>query len=236
LKVTDKIQVVDHRYPDERTIGHAAGIIQRGGVVIFPTRGLYGMGADAASKQAVERIFTLKGRDKRKPLLLLVADMGSLNTVAVPPAGAGLHLIRTFWPGKVTFIVPARPHLLPALTGGGATIGVRIPGHPVAAALVNAVGRPLTGTSANLSDADGCADVGRLDPALVAGVDGILDAGPLKGGSGSTVVDITGKTPAIVREGAVRASEIMDALDQYQRSILTMQAKLNIQSHLPPEW
>jgi L-threonylcarbamoyladenylate synthase len=208
---------VDPERPDRSIVEKTAGIVVRGGVIIYPTRGLYGLGADALNPAAVKRVFDLKGRDHRKALLVLIADMQCLQQVARPPAGAALHLMRFFWPGKVTFVLPARNDLPPALTGKGLNIGVRIPGHPVAAALVKALGRPLIGTSANLSEAGGCADAKQLDPALVAGVDCVLDAGALEGGAGSSVVDLTGSVPRILRAGAVSAAQIMAAFDRYRR-------------------
>jgi L-threonylcarbamoyladenylate synthase len=215
LKAIDKVWTIDPHRPDRRTIEKVAGIVSMGGVVVFPTRGLYGLGADSQNPQAVKRVFDLKGRDYQKPLLVLIAGLHTLDTVSLLAGGVAVDLMRHFWPGKVTFVIPARKDLSPLLTGGSQKIGVRVPGHPVAAALVGALGRPLTGTSANLSGEAGCTHPDRLDPGLVGDVDGVLDAGPLRGGSGSTVVDICGDVPRILREGAVSASEIMAAFGRY---------------------
>ncbi len=211
---------MDAECPDRLTIDCAAGIMDRGGVIVFPTLGLYGLGADALNPRAVQRIFDLKGRQRNKPLLVMVADMPGLEQAARRPSAAALHLMRHFWPGKVTFVLPARRGLPQALTGGSPKIGVRIPGHPVAAALVKTLGRPITGTSANLAGAGGCSDIKQLAPALAAGVDAILDAGPLTGGKGSSVVDLCGAVPEIIREGAVSAAAILAVFDQYRRSRL----------------
>ncbi len=186
--------------------------------MVFPTHGLYGLGANALDAEAVERVFKLKRRDPSKPLLALIADMTSLRQVALPPDDAARHLMQSFWPGRVTFVIPAQRQTSDALTGGSGKIGVRIPGHPVAAALVAAVGGPVTGTSANLSGAGGCADIKDLASDLIQGADLILDAGPLAGGKGSTVVDMCSDSPVVLREGSVSKEKIMACHGQYLRS------------------
>jgi L-threonylcarbamoyladenylate synthase len=124
----------------------------------------------------------------------------------VPPAGT--RIIERFWPGKITIVFPAAESLPLGLTAGSGKIGIRLPGHPVARALVEAFAGPLTGTSANLSGRSGCRRIGQLPPELLQRIDLVLDAGPLKGGVGSTVVDVTGEVPVILREGEVTRAEI----------------------------
>lgn len=207
---------LDAGRPDSTAIARAADIVRQGGLVILPTRGLYGIGGDAFSPAAVERIFRIKARSAEKAILLLIEDMDAMMQVALPPSAMAIHLMRTFWPGKVTFVLVAHPGLPSALTANSGKIGVRLVAHPVAAALVRAVGGPLTGTSANLSGAGGSASVDQLDSDLLKGVDGVLDVGPLAGGPGSTVVDATGSSPKILREGAVSAQKIMQSYNAFQ--------------------
>lgn len=202
---------------DEQCLHRAAHIIRRGGVVVFPTHGLYGLGANALDGDALERVLRLKRRDRGKPLLSLVADMSALEQVARRPEGAARFLMQCLWPGGVTFVVAAGDKAHDSLTGGGGKIGVRIPGHPVAAALARAAGVPITGTSANLSGAGGCADIKALAPDLIHGADLILDAGPLAGGPGSTVVDICGSVPQVLREGRISEKQIMQCQRLYLR-------------------
>ncbi len=215
MKPIDKIWSVGAREPDEAFIAQAAAMIRRGGLVVFPTRGLYGLGADAFNADAVGRIFDLKGRSADKALLVLIEDVRALTRVAKAPSAMATYLMRHFWPGQVTFVVPARTDLPVGLNAGSGYIGVRWVGHPVAAALIRAVGNPLTGTSANISGTKGCAAVDDLDSNILARVDGVLDAGPLAGGHGSTVVDVTSAAPVVLREGAVAASEIMSCFQRY---------------------
>ena len=129
----------------------------------------------------------------------------------IPPAAGAI--MAAFWPGRVTLVFEARDALPDLLTAQTGKIGVRLPGHPVAAAIVKQVKGPVTGTSANISGRPGCNRLGDMDPPIVEHVDLILDAGPLKGGVGSTVVDVTDEPPRILREGQVTAEQIMGLLN-----------------------
>ncbi|MCK7504913.1 MAG: Sua5/YciO/YrdC/YwlC family protein [Desulfobacterales bacterium] len=111
--------------------------------------------------------------------------------------------MQRFWPGRLTLVLDARPGLPARLTAGTGKIGIRLAAHPVARALAEAVAQPITGTSANLSGGSGCRQIAELDPRIARQVDLILDGGALKGGVGSTVVDVTGETPVVIREGEV---------------------------------
>jgi len=211
LKPIAKIVSVDAARPEADIVGQAVQAIRGGGVVVMPTSGLYGLGSDASDPQAVERIFAIKGREPGKPILVLIDTRDMLATVTRQVSPAAHALMDRFWPGKVTFVLWAAPGLPEGITGGSGKVGVRQVLHPVAAALVRALKRPLTGTSANLAGAGGCADVAHLAPVIIDGVDMVLDAGTLAGGAGSTVVDVTGKTPVLLREGAVTFEEILNA-------------------------
>ncbi len=196
-------------------ISRAAEVIAAGGVVIFPTHGLYGLGADAFNPDAVGRIFRIKGRPPDKPLLVLISDPAELHRLAAATRPVTHYLMRCFWPGGVTFVVPARKDLVAELTGGSHRIGVRQTAHPVAMALVQAVGSPLTGTSANISGSGGCARVSDIDPALIEAVDLVLDCGTLAGGPGSTVVDVSDAAPVILRQGAVEGRQILSCFKRF---------------------
>lgn len=200
--------VVDPLHPDRAAIRQAAALIRQGGVVVFPTLGLYGLGVDPFNAQAVARIFALKRRDASKPLLVLLAHPAMTARVARPATPMARRLMAHFWPGRVTFVLSARPDLSDNLTAGSGKIGVRQAAHPVAAALAQAVGGLIIGTSANISGGAACAAVADLDPAVRAAVDGVLDAGLLSGAP-STVVDVTGTAPVILRQGAVPAEQIL---------------------------
>ena len=116
------------------------------------------------------------------------------------------------WPGKLTLVFNAGNGLPPGLTAGTGKIGIRLPVYPVARLLVCAAGRPITATSANISGQTGCSRITDLDPAIAAAVDLILDAGPLKGGAGSTILDVSEDPPVLLREGSIPRSRILSVL------------------------
>ena len=203
---------VDPRAPGPAEISRAAMVMARGGVVVFPTRGLYGLGADAFDDNAVSRVFQIKRRALSKPLPVLIARRKDLETLVarIPPAAE--KLIARFWPGRVTLVFPGLPHVNRTVTAKSGKIAVRQVAHPVAADLISALGQPITGTSANVSSNPGCARIDFLDAEIAGAADLIIDAGVLKGGAGSTVVDTTRDPLRILREGAVGAKDIWDSL------------------------
>jgi L-threonylcarbamoyladenylate synthase len=208
LSSNSKLRTIDARQPQPEAIRAAACVIAEGGVVVIPTHGLYGLAVDALKAAAVDRLYQIKGRPLHKPILVLISRRAQLAdlTPCVPPAAE--RLMRVFWPGKLTLVLQAIPTLLPSLTAGTGKIGVRLVGHAVAAAIVDAVGGPITGTSANVSGRPACSRIDHLDSDIAAQADLILDAGPLEGGRGSTVVDVTGRVVKVLREGKVPAAEI----------------------------
>lgn len=197
--------------PSRQVLERAVAVLERGGLVAYPTRCIYGLGADALNAGAVVRVYRVKQRPAGKPLSILIPNRQDLENWAAGVSPAAVRLMDRFWPGKVTFVFTARPGLPPELLGGTGRIGIRLPAHPVAAALVEAFGRPLTATSANLSGEPGSVRVEDFSDAVLRQVDLILDAGPLEGGAGSTVVDVTGEVPVVLREGVVAARRITAA-------------------------
>ena len=202
------IRRINAEEPEPEIIAEAAAIIEQGGVVAFPTRCLYGLGADAFNPEAVERIVQIKQRSEENPILVLIDSRKQLNSLVkhVPPVADAI--MDAFWPGRVTLVFEARDSLPDPLTARTGKIGVRLPGHPVASALAKHVQRPLTGTSANISGQPGCYRARDLDPTIANQLGLILDAGTLIGGVGSTVVDVTVTPPQILREGAVTSRDL----------------------------
>ena len=192
-------------------IQDAAAVIRQGGIIAFPTRCLYGLGADAFNPEAVDRIFKIKQRPPNKPLLVLLDDPQRLKSLITHISVAAKVISERFWPGRVTLVFDASAQVPNYLTAGTGKIGIRLAGHPVAAALAGATQGPITGTSANVSGSPGCHQIRDLTPEVTEQLDLILDAGPLKGGRGSTVVDVTGKIPRVLREGVVSEKEILAA-------------------------
>ncbi|MEZ4526875.1 MAG: L-threonylcarbamoyladenylate synthase [Desulfobacterales bacterium] len=217
------IRQVNPDLPEPGVIEEAAGIIRKGGVVVFPTSSLYGLAADAFNPDAIEKLFDLKDRSHEKAILVLISEIRELSTLvkSVPPEAR--RLIEHFWPGGLTLVLEAKPDLPSALTAGSGKIGVRLCRHPVAAALAKAAGCPITGTSANLSGAGGCDRISRLDTRIAEKADLILDAGVLKGGIGSTVADMAGGFPKILREGTVLQKDIFVLLADLSRNCVDKQ-------------
>jgi L-threonylcarbamoyladenylate synthase len=198
----DRTVRIDPSHPNKSDIRGAVGVLNRQGVLIFPTTGLYGLGADAFSTQAVRRVFAVKRRAQRMPLLILISGLDEMGRV-VRSAPDFARPLMELWPGRITLIFEAKKRVPSLLTGGTGKIGIRMPAHPVAKALVALFGGPVTATSANLSGRPAVSDLANLDPRIGVEVDLILDAGTLAGGAGSTVLDATRWPPRMIREGAV---------------------------------
>lgn len=189
-------------------------ILTAGGCVVIPTFCLYGMAANAFDEAAVKRVFAIKERPLTNPILLLIKDRNAVDALVtdIPPAAEAL--MTRLWPGKLTLVFNAHPSIPDIITAGTGKVGLRVPSHPVTRAVAEAVPFPITGTSANISREGGVSDVQKLDTRIVTGADLILDAGCLKGGTGSTVVDVTCTPPRILREGSTPAAVIYTIIDE----------------------
>lgn len=189
--------------------GQALAILRNGGVIAYPTDTVYGLGADAWNAQAVARIYRLKGRSVHQPLPLLLADEGMLSSVAESLSDAGRALADRFWPGGLTLVLP-KTASLPSWLAPGDTIAVRIPASAAPVGLIRGLGRPLIGTSANLSGARSPVDAQEVRRQLGDRVDLILDGGPCPGGIESTVVDVTSDPPRVLRLGKIGRDELLE--------------------------
>ena len=179
----------------------AIEVLQSGGVVVFPTDTVYGIGCDALNEDAVEKVFHIKGREAGKPLPVLVASVDDLPRLVrtVPPIAR--ELMEKFLPGGVTVVLPKRESVPDIVTAGMETIGVRIPDHPVTLALLRLSGVALTAPSANFSGEPPAQRVADIPTSLLEQVDVVIDDGDAPGGVPSTVVDMTSPVPRILREG-----------------------------------
>jgi L-threonylcarbamoyladenylate synthase len=180
----------------------AAEVVQRGGVVLLPTETFYGLGADPFQRDAVARIFGMKDRPEGLPLSVLCADWQQLEDLVEVPEAFRVRLSR-IWPGPLTAVLRCRRRM-PASPAG--TLGIRIPGHVMLRAVLYRSG-PMTGTSANRHGQPPCVDVESALVSLVAPPDLVLDGGPTEGGEPTTVVDLTGDEPRVLRQGRHRWDE-----------------------------
>jgi len=207
------IITVDPKEPDGKLLREAAAIIMQGGIAVYPTETVYGIGVRCDDEAALHRLFDLKGRERGKPVLLLLTRTDDLHRIgsSVPPEA--LLLAERFWPGPLTMVVPAAPDLSRLVTGGSGSVGCRVSSHPVAAGLVLACGVPVTSTSANLSGGASPASLGAIPGDILSRADIVIDAGPSAGGLPSTVYDVSRKPFRLVRRGVIPEADITGALE-----------------------
>jgi len=198
----------------QREIEKGVKILQRGGVIAFPTDTVYGLGADAFNATAVERIYEIKNRPKHRQLPLLIVDVERLTTLANPIPEIAWFLARRFWPGGLTLVLP-KTDSLPAYLAPGPTIAARVPDHPVCLAIIQRLGNPLIGTSANISGEPAALTAEEVGQQLGGKIDFIINGGKCPGGKESTVVDITREAPIILRQGLIPSHEIDKAYKEY---------------------
>lgn len=192
----------------------AADIVRGGGIIAFPTETFYGLGACPFDARAVQRIVDLKGRSLRAgPVLVLIRSRADLAALVSEITPAAERLMEACWPGPLTLVFRAAEAVPSVLTAGTGTIGVRLPAHPDVQRLLEAVGGPLTGTSANRSGRPPATTAEDIDRALGDGVDVILNGGPTPGGLPSTVVDTTVDPPRLLREGRVSTASLRSVIN-----------------------
>lgn len=187
-------------------------VLRQGGLVAFPTDTVYGLGASAYNTEAVKRIYEVKGRPITMALPLLLADIGQMSEVAqtIPPIAR--LLADAFLPGALTIVLLKSPSVPEIISGGGSTVAVRIPAHPVPVALARETG-PIVGTSANISGKPSAVTAAQVSAQLGDTVDLIIDGGTCPGGRESTVIDVTGERPIILREGAISKEALQKVCD-----------------------
>lgn len=189
----------------------AAGLIRAGKLVAFPTETVYGLGANALDAAAVERIFAAKGRPSTVPLIVHVDSVEMARTLAARwPAEADI-LAAHYWPGPLTLIVPKQPAIPDAVTAGLGTVGLRMPAHPMALALIRAAGLPIAAPSANRFTELSPTTAEHVRQSLGDAVDYVLDDGPSAVGIESTVLSLAGERPMLLRPGVIPLPE-MEAL------------------------
>ncbi len=217
-----------------RQIEEAIGILKEGGIVAFPTDTVYGLAAAVSIPGAVERVYAVKRRPADMALPLLVADAAGIAALASDAAGiaalagdaggiAGLaatlpptavRLIEAFMPGPLTIVLAASSAVPEAITAGGGTVAVRIPAHPTPIALIRGTGGPITGTSANVSGLASPLTAAEVRSQLGDDVDLIIDNGEPCPGAASTIVDVTGATPIVLREGAISLARLQEVVGE----------------------
>ena len=192
-------------------LADAAAVLQRGGLVAFPTETVYGLGADAFDARAVARVFEVKARPSFDPLIVHLAEAASLDWVAVADDARVAALAARFWPAPLTLVLPRRPELPDIVTAGLDTVGVRVPAHPAARALIAAAGTPLAAPSANPFGYVSPTTAAHVAELLGDAVEIVLDGGPCRVGLESTILSLAGD-PVILRPGGLPREALEDAL------------------------
>lgn len=194
---------VDPLHPDPAVIARGAELLRAGELVAFPTETVYGLGAHALDPVAVRRIYEAKGRPAYNPVIVHVADVSEVERVVADWPEAAQRAARTFWPGPLTLVLPKRPEVPDSITAGLPTVAVRVPSHPVALALLRASGVPVAAPSANRYTEISPTTAQHVEKALGDRVPLIIDGGPTTVGIESTVVDLTGPRPRLLRPGVL---------------------------------
>jgi len=201
--LSTRVVAVDPDRPNESVMRAAGALVGAGGLVAFPTESFYGLGADALDPAAIARVFEVKGRPDDKPLLVLVDSIDMVTELAAAISDGARALMARHWPGALTLVLRASARVPAGLTGGTGTIGVRLPAHAVARALVAAAARPVTAPSANPSAAPPPRTAADVRGYFDGRVGLILNGGTTAGGAGSTVLDCTVWPPRVLRQGPV---------------------------------
>jgi len=199
---------VDPTQPEDKPVMLAAEVIQAGGVIVYPTETLYGIGANAWDGAAIAKVRAIKRREGQKPILVIINNEDQLASLTSQVTDEARLLMSRFWPGPLTMVFKATKQVPDLLSQGSGTIGVRIPSSPICLRLLALCGCPLTSTSANLSGGPPLHLVADIKRAIPRGVDLYLDGGELRPTLPSTVLDVTVSPPRLIRCGAVSNVEL----------------------------
>lgn len=186
----------------------AIEVLKKGGLVVFPTETVYGLGADARNEQAIKKVFAVKGRPAHHPLIVHLASLEQLNNWAVNIPESAIELAKYFWPGPLTIILQKHPQVSNLITGNQNTIAIRMPRHPLTLEMLQQFGSAIVGPSANSYGKISPTTVQHIARDLGNKVDYILDGGPCEIGIESTIVNFTSNIPQILRQGSISAELI----------------------------
>ena len=196
----------------EKQIKKAISVLKNGGVVAYPTDTVYGLGACMTDITAVDRIFQVKGRPKGMALPVLLTDYSQIREIVVSIPPVAQQLADEFFPGALTIILPKSDAVPDIITGGGRTVAFRIPNHPVPLSLIKGLGKPIVGTSANLSGQPSTLTAAAVRLQIGDKIDMVIDGGRCPGGVESTVIDLSGDRPIVRRKGAISIERLKKIL------------------------
>lgn len=209
-----KFVIIDETEPQPERIREAAEIIRDGGLVAFPTETVYGLGGDALNPESSRKIYAAKGRPSDNPLIAHIADRSELYSLAAEIPETAKVLMDRYWPGPMTLIFKKTDAVPCSTTGGLDTVAVRMPSHPVARALIRAAGVPIAAPSANLSGRPSPTKASHVREDMDGRIDMILDGGEVGIGLESTIIDVTGDMPSLLRPGFISEEMLRETLGE----------------------
>lgn len=211
---------IDSQEPDHKAIRAAVDAIRSGELVIFPTETVYGLAADALNEEAVLKVYEAKGRPAHEPLPVQIFSTDALTRVTSIVPDFAVVLAQKFWPGPLTLVFQKGPLISDIASGGRGTIGIRIPDHPIARALLKELGSPMIATSANVSGNPAPKSAEEAIIEVGENVSVILDAGESRLGIASTVVDVSTYPPKILRAGTISAEDIKQVMGAIEEVVI----------------
>ena len=198
-----KLVKVDAERPDLNVLREAADILRTGGLVAFPTETVYGLGANGLDAEACKKIYEAKGRPSDNPLILTIGDLNGLYPIVNKVTENAEKIIKAFWPGPITLVLPKADCVPDTVTGGLDTVAIRFPSHAVARELIKLAGIPVAAPSANSSGKPSPTRASHVEFDLNGKIDMIIDGGPAEWGLESTILDVSEDKPVLLRPGAV---------------------------------
>lgn len=206
--INTEIIKVNSKNPENKIIRKAAYLIRKGDIVAFPTETVYGLGANAFDARAVKKIFHAKGRPSDNPLIVHISDMRMANDLVEEIPKRAIPLMEKFWPGPLTLVMKKKKNVPDAVTAGGNTVGIRMPNHKIALALIAQSRTPLAAPSANTSTRPSATEAKHVREDMEGKIPLILDGGRTQIGVESTVLDLSGHIPALLRKGKITKKDI----------------------------
>ncbi|MBX2990004.1 MAG: threonylcarbamoyl-AMP synthase [Bacteroidetes bacterium] len=208
----NRILSVSYDVPEHEVLDDAATVVLNGGVIVYPTETLYGIGADATNATAIRNVVKAKRRSDERPILVIIHSRDLLKNLVAGIPDFAEQLMQHFWPGPLTLVFKSAHGVPPELTRGSGTIGVRIPSNTFCLELLTRCNRPLTSTSANISGEPVHRTVDEIRLVMTDGIDLYIDAGRLPESKPSTVVSVVGKKPKLLREGVIPFDVLQEVL------------------------
>ncbi|MCJ7507335.1 MAG: L-threonylcarbamoyladenylate synthase [candidate division Zixibacteria bacterium] len=210
-----KIIKVNSSYPNREAIEEAVKILNRGGIISFPTETVYGLGARIVDEKALKKLFNIKGREKENPFLIFIKDIGELEKFAEEISPSARELIDRFWPGPLTLVFKSRLKNLSSYLLKQGKIGIRLSSFPLVQELLKQLDCPITATSANISGERPCHSAEEVSKIFQGKIDLMLEGGEAGDNKVSTVLDVSEENLKLIREGSIPLGEIKNVFAHY---------------------